>query len=588
MTHVITLEINEEVFPVDLDSGNYHTIREDDFLRVSVVTDGSVEPPEIFFEDAEPELETLSSVKGVEFQTPMSRFFAECFGQAHARIYVGDLVYSIFFNVRAKKASVEQAAKMIEYLASHHESIIKSCFSRSTLPIGSRSEGMADPESIVAAAEGYVKSLLIHRSELLATKRERLVQTRQPLWKANRINCDIDPLDILSNLDAISPTTPEGDLFLRGRHFSIGEIDVSTLQETADVQENKILLGGLYSIRSKIKILRDSLDSVAVSPDLSDGYESFDRLLLKLTSVGMAMRCGTLIEQTAELVRLFERRMGVKYSGDIRPVMTPYARTSKIYRALYGHLANWYSLGQPNFGANNFLIKLKSLDKLYELYSLFHIYECMLFGGWEGQAVKIHPDLGGYIPQEITFLKGGLRAIVTYEAIIHPLHGNTKDNDLVDVAHRSYGKKYNYWKPDYVVKFEAEGGEVKYIILDAKYSTESLIRSIYIPALVEKYFWGVSVFDKKRNDFSNSPIVGVVAVYPLGLGKPFIRYGKRAGLGSKLMPTPIVGAIELAVGSSKNFFSTTQEIFERAEKLLEGRSDKPSPWQATFGKISGD
>lgn len=122
------------------------------------------------------------------------------------------MIYSkYFFDVRARKASAEQAALMIAYLAEHHESLIRSCFSRSTSPIGSTYEGSADPESIISASEKYVNSLLSLRSELLATKRERL-SLRQPIWKASLNRGDVDPVDILNNLDAISPTTPNGDL----------------------------------------------------------------------------------------------------------------------------------------------------------------------------------------------------------------------------------------------------------------------------------------------------------------------------------------------------------------------------------------
>ena len=569
MTHAVTLQINGVSFPVSLDSLNSHTIREDDELSIVIAVDDPTSEASVFIEDAEPELTLSNESIGLVFRIPQKSYFAECFGQAYVRIYVESQSYAIFFNVRAKKVSVNAATKMIRYLASHHESIIRSCFSRSTLPVGSVAGALADPESIIAAAEGFISSLLNHRSELMATKRTRLVPTRQPLWKSSRNNCDIDPVDILNNLDAISPTSPEGDLFLRGRHFVLGDIDVSALKETTNVLENQVLLGGLYSIRGKLQGLLDGLDQRALAPAPSDGYESFERLLLTLTSAGMVKRCHEVIEQTIELTRLFESQLGVCYVGDIRPIMTPYARTSKVYRSLYSHLASWYELGAPSFGANHFLMKLKSLSKIYELYTLFHLIEQMLSTSWEGLQIKTHPDLGEYIPQEIILKRGDVVATVSYEPIIKPLNAYTAGHfDLVDVAHRNPNADRNYWNPDYVIRLDATNGNTKYLILDAKYSTESWVRSTHLPEVIDKYYWGMSVHNAAQHSYSNDPIAAILVIYPLGVNSAFIRHGRRTSVGNKPFPLPVIGATGLTIDAEHAFNRVMSEILETVHRAL--------------------
>ncbi len=563
--HAVTLQINRVVFPIDLEKLNSHTIREDDELSIGIAVSDPNSEVAIFFEDAEPELTLVSEVTGLVYRIPPRRYFAECFGQSFVRVYVDRVFYAIFFNVRAKKVSVIAASKMIRYLASHHESIIRSCFSRSTIPVGSVEGPMADPESIIAAAEGYTAALTIHRTELMSTRRTRLVPIRQPLWKSSHTNCDIDPVDILNNLDAISPTSPEGDLFLRGSHFSLGDIDVSALTESSDVLENRILLGGLYSIRGKLQHLLDGLDQRALAPASSDGYESFDRLLLTLTSAGMVKRCYDVIDRTNELTRLFETRLSVRYAGEIRPVMTPYARTSKVYRALYGYLATWYELGAPTFGANHFLMKLKSLSKIYELYSLFHLLEQMLSSGWTGVQVKSHPDLGEFVPQEITLKRADILATVTYEPIVRPLNAYVAGHlDLVDVAHRRPNSDYNYWNPDYVIRLDKANGSTKYLILDAKYSTESIVRSIHLPDVIEKYYWGMSVHNVDTKTYSNDPIAAVLVIYPLGVNTAFLRHGKRTSIGTNPFPLPVVGATGLTIEVDHAFNRVMTDVMDAA------------------------
>lgn len=569
MTHTVILQINGSSYPVGLETLNSHTIREDDELSIGIAVDDPNIEVSIFFEDAEPELTLISEIAGFVYRIPPHRYFAECFGQAFVRVYVEGTSYAIFFNVRAKKVSVIAASRMIHYLASHHESIIRSCFSRSTYPIGSVEGAMADPESIIAAAENYTSALLVHRSELMATKRTRLVPTRQPLWKSSRTNCDIDPVDILNNLDAISPSPLEGDLFLRGRHFSLGDIDVSALKETTNVLENQILLGGLYSIRSKLQALLDGLDQRALAQAPSDGYESFDRLLLTLTSAGMVKRCHEVIDRTTELTRLFESCMGVIYAGDIRPVMTPYARTSKVYRALFSQLAIWYELGAPSFGANHFLMKLKSLSKIYELYSLFHILEQMLSSGWVGLQIKSHPDLGEFIPQEITFKRDDVIATISYEPIIRPLNAYVARHlDLVDVAHRKPHADFNYWNPDYVIRLDTVTGNTKYLIMDAKYSTESVVRSTHLPDVIDKYYWGMSVYNEAKSFYSNDSIAAIIVIYPLGVNSSFVRYGRRTSVGSNLFPLPVIGATGLTIESDCSFNKVMVDVINAIDYSL--------------------
>lgn len=569
MAFSVALLINGSIFAVELNTENKYIIREDDELSITITLHNSSIKPLIFFEDAEPELSCVSDAAGFVYSIPTVRYFAECFGQTYIRVYIEELVYSIFFDVRAKKINAEQAAKMITYLATHHESLIKSCFSRSTLSVGSTEEGKSDPESIIAAAEGYVTGLLNHRTELMATKRTRLIPTRMPLWKANRINCDIDPLDILNNLDDISPTNIEGDLFLRGRHFTIGEIDVSALNETANVQENQILLGGLYSIRGKLQILLINLDRHSLTPASTDGYESFDRLLLSLTSFGMVKRCLDLMDKTAELIRLFESHLGVSYIGDIRPVMTPYARTSKVYRSLYTYLATWYALGMPSFGANHFLLKLKSLSKIYEIYSFFQLIEHMYNSGWEGIGIKMHPELGEFHPQEATLKRENILVKVTYEQVIRPFdRGRTQHLSLVDVQHRLSGAFYNYWKPDFVMRLDSDSGKTKYIILDAKYSTAYSVREYHLPEVINKYYWGMSVYNATLDVLTNEQIAGVLVIYPLGVSSSFLHYGKRKSIGSKNLPLPVIGATGLVIDQTESFGRVMEDVISSIIKTL--------------------
>ena len=84
----------------------------------------------------------------------------------------------------------------------------------------------------------------------------------------------------------------------------------------------------------------------------------------------------------------------------------------------------------------------------------------MLSSGGTGVEVKSHPDLGEFVPQEVTLKRADIMATVTYEPIVRLLNAYVAGHlDLVDVAHRRPNSDYNYWNPDYVIRLnKANGG----------------------------------------------------------------------------------------------------------------------------------
>lgn len=103
MPHIVHLQINGILHVVNLDSPNAHTIREDDEISLTITVDQPELTPEIYFEDAEPELTLSAEITGLVWRIPTVRYFAECFGQSYVHVYVEDRIYQIFFDVRARK-----------------------------------------------------------------------------------------------------------------------------------------------------------------------------------------------------------------------------------------------------------------------------------------------------------------------------------------------------------------------------------------------------------------------------------------------------------------------------------------------------
>lgn len=565
MNDAIVVNINSESYVYDADSPQIFVIKETDYLSISVRAEVILPMvPVVRFEDYETQFELVEESGESLYRTAFRTFLSECFGKVVVRLNLGDIVVPIIFDVLAKKTSAEQALRMITYLADVSPLLVKACLARSSTPLGNTAAEEIEPETLLTVAEGLISLLQSTQQELIANIRERLVPKRLPLRSTNKLTCEVDPVEVLSNLDALTPATGIGDVSLRGRNFDLGDIDVSAVQPTADVSENHVLLGGLYSMRRRLLALVSQLSGF--SSDIQNapiGYESFSRLLLSVTAEGMLTRCYSSLAAVEGFIDLFEKRIGVIYVGELVPVMTPFVRSTRVYRALFTQLAEWYSLGVPATGRIQFMLKMKSLSKIYELYTFYHIFGEFIANGWSISDSTPHPEYGEFMTKNVVFSKDEEKVSVQYEPIIEKFNDNTEDGDLIDVAHR-HTAEHPYWTPDFVLKLE-NGSSRKYIILDAKYSNANSVRQYAIPSIYSKYYEGTAVFDATNGLASSTNIIAVIAVYALEWNNPnYISKWENQGIFSNLPRLPAIGAMGLMTDNDKLFRNCLNKILDLA------------------------
>lgn len=572
MSPLISVTINGMAVTNSLFSNGPITIRETDFIKIRITATSSQNKPEVYFEDYQSELLELNE-DGVDFyETANSCFFSESFGYAALRIEFEDQRIIFPFDVQAKKTSVDQARKMIHYLASHSERLVSTCFSRSSISIGSNRADSIDSETMLSTAEAFIEKLQSFQSEFLNNIRERLLPIRLPVWQANIYNREIDPYDVINNLDALTPSSSGGDVFLRGRNFDLSGIYVSSVQPSADVLENRIILGGLYGIQRKVGELVQQLDCYDTNKaDEYAGFESFQRLMLSLTSDGMRRRGKDLLNTTERFIRLFEQRLKVKFVGEITPSITPYVKSTRVYGLLFSQLNSWYELGTPSISGIKFLMKLKSLSKIYEIFVLFQIVDNLCRQGFIVHDAVPHETMGDIIPSEVTFKNGVEELILQYEPIVNIWSPTTSHMDLIDVGHQP-GAPHPYWSPDFVLRF-SNGTAVRYIILDAKYSTRSSVKDFHIPALFDKYYVATAVYDSFTQTATHAPIVGIFAIFSLDdRSTSYVSKWRRHGINNDLPRIPMVGGVGLMVDNSLFFNESMSSALNILRRTIGGRT----------------
>ena len=565
-----SITIDSQVFHLSQTSPSRFVAREDSVVSIEIsIVRGSGEI-KAYFEDAEINLlPPTYSGDIVSVRSSPDKYFSECFGDAVLRLYsAGELLIAIV-DVQAKKLTAEQAMKMISYLSERHETLIRTCFSRSTVPTGTTSKGVAQPEAYLECAEKFLelkKELLL---DLVRTRRTRLIPTKEMAWSPQSSSAVIDVVDVIAGLDGIIPTHGSPDLIIRNRGFKVMNVPLTVLRESSDLLENQILLGGLYSIRTIVdQIAAELIKFKTGETEPTGGYESLRSLVLNLTCTGLLKRCDRIQSDCIDLTRVMEDRLGVKYQGELRPRMTPYARSSKVYRILFTKLADWYDLGELSFGSQHLIVKLRSLWQIYEFFCLFVLSECLMRSGWQPLQCLPDPEFGYSVPSMVSLGRESYTLNIHYNKMIKPLRNEGAESGLIDVEHQGSGV-HSHWRPDFILEFKINGAASHhYLILDSKYSTEAIVRDRHLPAITQKYYWGTSVYDSTTGRIDNRRIVGIAAIYPKA-DKPIMNWRSRSNdLASLTKVFPMIFGAHLSIDSPHQFDNLANHVIEEVFEAL--------------------
>lgn len=545
-----------------------YPVKEDQQVYFELCDLQNDEIPLLFIEDYELDLTAdYTQDSGRIFRSVSTCLFRESFGLTLINIHLAEQRFELRFEVSVKKSTARQVEGMIRYIAHKQDDILRICLSPTTL-----SNDIADPETLLNTVDTFINTLTGCRLELQNHLRKRLIPVKQPAWKSSK-SSDIDPFDIIFNLDVLEPVLGEGDVVVNGRSFSITETEITTLESTANVKENAILLGGLYSMR---RIVADLLNDINTGfPDKTTThnheYESLSNVLLRITSANMPQRCEQQLLQLEEFIRYFEKIIGVHYQGECHPVMTPFVRASRVYRRLFEQLYDWYTLGDPSLEGRNYLVKLRSISKIYEFVTLFKLIDYLHEKNWVVINTHWSDDLE-FIPSTVTFERNNFKLTLNYEARIVPYHSNTKHLDLVDMKHSATGE-YDYWCPDFILRLDGMNKSV-YLILDAKYSSSTTVKLLHLPALLNKYFMNIAVYDAYHHLLKQDAILGIIALFPdknsaLPIYLP--NWGKY-NINRKPVRLPVVMGLPILPQLDNLAYQTFDKILEIAQQQLHQNS----------------
>ncbi len=482
--------------------------------------------------------------------------FHDCFGNKVLSVYVDDeLLQTVTFNVTTTEERFYNIKRMMVYLMDNEDRILNICLSRSK-KARETDKQTSSIESIINLAENIIEIFEGQRHTLHSVLRHRLALVKETVNVQNRYN--LNPHEIIENLDQLHQGYSADCITLFGDTYSLENIKRESHVENYDLEENRILLGGLMSMKQLLWLVSLEIKKTHQNIQLSEKYNlnktskrlngyGIEDLYMQLTISGIQEKVDDLLFQVDELLRVFKKELKVSFVGFIPPRLSAFSRQSKFYISLYQCLNDWYELGIPKFAGNAHLTKIESISKIYEIFTLYKLVDGLTARGWQVETQKLsfasqhqsshsssyqaghsldkrqNNQADTSIPSVIAFRKNKTSLMVYYEKKILGYHPETtKHNDLVALKHYNNPSEYNYYLPDFLIKrqdmdrMDGSGG-VNYYILDAKYShSEVLDKHKTLDALYQKYYCDVAIYDATRNRLHKQGIMSVQAVLPFG------------------------------------------------------------------------
>lgn len=478
----------------------------------------------IFLEDYE--IPCVNMGDGLTLKSQINHLFRESFGYSNVRIFVDNEIFSeLLFNVSTDENKFNNIKSMMGYLLQNNERILDLCFARTKYKSKNDGELEASFDTIISLAENIIKIFTEKTPVLRKELRNRLELVKENTNEKNFYN--INPYDVINNLDQLYQGYSPNSLTLFGKIYSLDNIQRENYIDSYDLEENRILLGGLISIKEMLLTISSTIDKKLYRPTYDKEYEkikpfyklnefSIDDLYVQITTAGMQKRIESIIIYIDELLYFFQRKLNINFKGFIPPNLTPFIIKSSFYLTIYKYLDDWYSLGNPNIGIDHDLAKIRSTSKIYELFTLYKLIDTLHSDGWEVINSIVNNSYQRFIPSEVNFRKEDTSLNLYYEKKILGFNENTQHNDLVALNKNDPKKQYNYYNPDFIL-VKQKKNNVSYYIFDSKYSSSSTLRTYKVlDNLYEKYFSNMATYDQVNNVLQKNSIKCVNAIHPFG------------------------------------------------------------------------
>lgn len=427
--------------------------------------------------------------------------------------------------ILARLDTANKVDNMFYYLSSISSKHLYSFFS-ATSNLAGFEYGKLSPDLVIEQIEFTLHNLNSNLSFIINNKISRLV----PEYKISP-SSGSDELDdaslgwLLENLSVLEPDDiPEqAHIYHDGQYYRASSMLRPNLIESTDVYENQIIHGFLKSILHEVQQISTYYDAdlgeFHQPMDDSGGYVSFFTKLSKFKKIllrDQSEKIDNLLSTIRLIQSYLERYLPVSKIDSSRPIITHKVHNNHIYRTLFIEIIKWHEARTIDWSVYDKLFSIQSAPELFEVYCYFRLLDSIntYFDpnfSLSSSTDNIHKEFIDANGNEVKIEKEPKYWVYEHtsmhdEKIINS-EGFTRKNGSYSL--RSQSGPYSNRSPDYVLQIKSPEGDVKLLILDAKYTSREKAFLNYLPDLTMKYIHGIH----KLNQI-NSIVNSLSILYP--------------------------------------------------------------------------
>lgn len=390
------------------------------------------------------------------------------------------------FEVRIRKLEVSELEEILFYLWNQSPIIFDNFFSKSTLKskLDNENQNLDYSSKFVNVFEDYYnffkKSYFVFKS--LPHNVLRSKNTIKDYELADISSNSIDWL--INNLDELhidyAYKNVENSIQINNSYGLVEKILTEERIKDFNVYENQIILGSFDFVNleiAKIKaIIRGQLSS--------EQYYEKDFYSINEFKIIPFLKLKDDLDKIESKIKSLQRKYKDVFvnstSNNSFPKLTPVFSNKRHYTDAYNKIKLIRDVNINLDGELN-LLNIKKVSTLYERFNLYVIINSILAKNPIDSKIE-NPKSEDNTCQEYYFQFTNFKLSVYYDFIVENLENKT------GLQRISKG----YYRPDYIIKIENRK-EVKFYILDSKYSFEGTVKNNHLSKCIKDYILDIGI-----------------------------------------------------------------------------------------------
>jgi len=325
---------------------------------------------------------------------------------------------------------------------------------------------------------------------------------------------------LMQNSDQLVPVSQKTAVLRRGNYYIPRKILIQEPVSNRDVYENQVILSFLMLVLKNARLIQTMLAADIVEREntlqkiqgtVREGYQppaisTIWQLPLQ-ESKGFCERLNVVTVQLESLYNKYNEILQCsKFDVKTFPQKTKTFQNVKPYSQVFEQIMKWFKFGDFDMKKNRIIFNLRTLDKLFEYYSLYRLLKMLGDAGFE--KVKDRSAIISYqyrvldswyanemdVANTYHLEKDGCQLTLYYQPVVH---SDRFENNLTiyrtTIPRRS--QTSCYYTPDFLLKISQGNKPPVYVVLDSKYSNRlSILRrhednsqTNYLDKIVLKY-----------------------------------------------------------------------------------------------------